>query len=60
LKKGKAEFSRFWKQHHVRERRGVRRDFNHPKRGPISYQQMTLRPVDQEQLKLVLLKPEGR
>jgi transcriptional regulator with XRE-family HTH domain len=60
LKNGSAEFSRFWKQHHVLERQGGRRDFNHPKRGPISYQQMTLRPVDQEQLKLVLLKPEGR
>ena len=60
LKKGSAEFSRFWKQHDVLERQGGRRAFNHPKRGALSYQQVTLRPVDQEHLKLVLLKPEGK
>jgi transcriptional regulator with XRE-family HTH domain len=60
LKNGSAEFSRFWKQHDVLERQGGRRDFNHPKRGLISYQQLTLRPEDQDQLKLVLLKAEGR
>jgi hypothetical protein len=60
LQKGSPEFARFWKQHDVLERQGGRRDFNHPKRGLVSYQQMTLRPVDQEHLKLVLLKPEGR
>jgi hypothetical protein len=58
LTKGSPEFARFWKQHNVLERQGGRRDFNHPKRGLISYQQMTLTPVDQEQLKLVLLKPD--
>lgn len=58
LKKGSPEFSRFWKQHDVLERQGGQRAFNHPKRGPVSYQQVTLRPVDQEHLKLVLLKPE--
>lgn len=58
LKQGSPEFARFWLQHHVLERQGGRRDFNHPKRGRLSYQQMTLQPVDQEALKLVLLKPE--
>ena len=58
LKKGSAEFSRYWKQHDVLERQGGPRAFNHPKRGAVSYQQVTLRPVDQEHLKLVLLKPE--
>jgi hypothetical protein len=38
---------------------GSRRDFNHPKRGLVAYQQVTLHPMDQEQIKLVLLKPEG-
>jgi transcriptional regulator with XRE-family HTH domain len=59
LKKGSAEFARFWKQHYVLERQGGERAFNHPKWGPVTYQQVTLRPVDQEHLKLVLLKPEG-
>jgi transcriptional regulator with XRE-family HTH domain len=60
VKKGSPEFSRFWKQHDVLERQGGRRDFNHPEHGLVSYQQMTLRPVDQDQLKLVLLKPDPR
>lgn len=57
LKQGSPEFARFWKRHHVMERQGGRRDFNHPKRGLIAYQQVTLHPVDQEYIKLVLLKP---
>ena len=59
LKKGSPEFSRFWKQHDVLERQGGQRSFNHPRRGLVVYQQVTLRPVDQEQLKLVLLKPNA-
>jgi hypothetical protein len=55
----RPEFARFWKQHHVMERQGGRRDFNHPKRGLVAYQQVTLYPMDQEHIKLVLLKPEG-
>ncbi|MBK6971439.1 MAG: helix-turn-helix domain-containing protein [Sterolibacteriaceae bacterium] len=58
LKKGSPEFARFWKQHNVLERQGGRRDFNHCRRGLVSYQQVTLKPVDQDQLKLVLLKPD--
>jgi len=57
LSRTSAEFERFWKQHDVLERQGGQREFNHPKRGLISFQQVTLRPVDQEQLKLVLLQP---
>jgi hypothetical protein len=41
------------------ERQGGRRDFNHPKRGLVAYQQLTLYPIDREHIKLVLLKPEG-
>jgi len=59
LSAGSPEFTRFWKQHNVLERQGGRRDFNHPKRGLVAYQQVTLHPMDQEQIKLVLLKPEG-
>lgn len=58
LAQGSADFARFWKQHDVMERQGGRRDFNHPRHGLVSYQQLTLKPADQEQLKLVLLKPE--
>jgi transcriptional regulator with XRE-family HTH domain len=60
LSQGSADFSRFWKQHDVLARHGGRRDFNHPSLGRVSYQQLTLKPADQEQLKLVLLKPEPR
>jgi transcriptional regulator with XRE-family HTH domain len=58
LKKASPEFSRYWKEHVVLERQGGERAFNHPRQGLITYQQVTLRPVDQEQLKLVLLKPD--
>lgn len=57
LSQTSPEFERFWKQHDVLERQGGQREFNHPQRGLIGYQQVTLRPVDQEQLKLVLLTP---
>jgi len=59
LAQGSPEFARYWKQHHVMERQGGRRDFNHPRRGLVAYQQLTLYPIDREHIKLVLLKPEG-
>lgn len=55
LSQTSPEFELFWKQHDVLERQGGQREFNHPKKGNISFQQVTLRPVEQEQLKLVLL-----
>lgn len=58
LTQASVEFARFWKQHDVLERQGGQRAFNHPQRGLISFQQVTLRPVEQEHLKLVLLKPD--
>lgn len=57
LAQNSPEFDRFWKQHDVLERQGGLREFDHPILGFISYQQVTLRPVEQEQLKLVLLQP---
>jgi len=57
LSQTSADFERFWKQHDVLERQGGQRQFNHPTQGLISYSQVTLRPVEQEQLKLVLLQP---
>jgi transcriptional regulator with XRE-family HTH domain len=57
LSKASPEFEQFWKHHDVLERQGGLREFNHTKLGLLSYQQVTLRPVDQEQLKLVMLSP---
>lgn len=57
LSNSSAAFSQFWKQHDVLERQGGQRAFLHPDKGLIEYQQVTLRPVEQEQLKLVLLQP---
>jgi transcriptional regulator with XRE-family HTH domain len=57
LSQANPDFDRFWKQHDVLERQGGQRNFMHPKHGLISYSQVTLRPVEQEQLKLVLLQP---
>ena len=57
LSKASTEFDQFWKQHDVLERQGGLREFNHEKLGLLSYQQVTMRPVDQEQLKLVMLSP---
>jgi transcriptional regulator with XRE-family HTH domain len=58
LTNSSAEFASYWKQHDVLERQGGQRAFNHPKRGLITFQQVTLKPVEQEQLKLVFLKPD--
>ncbi len=58
LSKANPHFERFWKQHDVLERQGGLRKFMHPTQGLISYSQVTLRPVEQEQLKLVLLQPD--
>lgn len=52
-----TDFARLWKQHDVLERQGGARGFQHPKRGLIRYQQVTLRPVEHEHIKLVMLKP---
>jgi transcriptional regulator with XRE-family HTH domain len=51
------DFARYWKQHDVVDRQGGRRDFQHATYGIVSYQQLTMHPVDQEALKLVILEP---
>jgi transcriptional regulator with XRE-family HTH domain len=57
LSNASTEFAQFWKQHDVLERQGGQREFQHPQSGFIQFQQVTLRPVEQEHLKLVLLQP---
>lgn len=59
LQQESADFARFWKQHDVLERQGGTRAFQHPQRGRVTCQQVTLHPVDQEHIKLVLLKPDA-
>ena len=58
LAQDSPDFARYWKGHDVLERQGGQRSFRHPRRGLVSYQQVTLRPEDQEHLKVVLLKPD--
>lgn len=53
-----ADFARYWKQHDVLERQGGSREFEHPEDGRLTFQQMTLKLVDQEHLKVVLLIKE--
>ena len=50
-------FDQFWKQHDVLERQGGLREFMHPTKGLLSYAQVTVRPIELEQLKLVMLSP---
>lgn len=57
LSQASTAFEQFWKQHDVLERQGGLREFNHTKEGLLRYMQVTMRPVDQEQLKLVMLSP---
>lgn len=59
LRQESPDFARFWKQHDVLERQGGTRAFKDPKRGIVTCQQVTLHPVDQEHIKLVLLKPDA-
>lgn len=59
LSRESTEFDRYWKLHDVLERQGGRREFHHPRLGLIAYHQVTLRPVEQEALKLVLLNPQS-
>jgi transcriptional regulator with XRE-family HTH domain len=57
LSAASADFARFWKLHDVLERQGGTRGFHHPLHGLIHYQQVTLFPGENEQLKFVMLKP---
>ena len=59
LSAGSADFVRFWKLHDVLERQGGERGFQHPVRGEIHYQQVTLFPGEHEHIKFVMLKPSG-
>ena len=48
-------FARFWASQEVFEREGGRREFDHPSRGRIAFDQITFKPAQREDLKLVVL-----
>jgi transcriptional regulator with XRE-family HTH domain len=52
-------FARFWASQEVFEREGGRREFNHPARGHIVFDQITFKPAQREDLKLVVLIADG-
>lgn len=49
------DFARFWASQDVGEREGGLREFNHPRAGRLAYDQITLKPAQREDLKLVVL-----
>ncbi|HEY0297184.1 MAG TPA: helix-turn-helix transcriptional regulator [Bordetella sp.] len=52
-------FAHWWTRHAVIEREGGFRDFDHPRRGRLAFQQITFRLATHPELKLVmLLQPE--
>jgi len=53
-------FARFWASQEVFEREGGRREFAHPEAGTVVYDQITFRPAQREDLKLVMLIASGR
>lgn len=52
-----ADFRQFWKSQDVFEREGGMREFQHPQRGRLLYEQITMRPSAREDLKFVVLTP---
>jgi len=48
-------FARFWASQDVGEREGGTREFNHPTRGRLVFDQITFKPAHREDLKLVML-----
>ncbi|OHX19604.1 helix-turn-helix transcriptional regulator [Chromobacterium sphagni] len=55
LRRKSVEFERFWQQQDVLEREGGERAFNHPAQGRLLRQQITLRPAQAAEYKLVML-----
>ncbi|KVE39303.1 helix-turn-helix transcriptional regulator [Burkholderia sp. TSV86] len=51
-------FAHYWASQDVVEREGGERAFDHPRDGRVVYQQMTLKPAQRDDLKLVVLVRE--
>ena len=60
LNRESAMFAHWWTRHAVIEREGGLRDFDHPRGGRLTFQQVTFRLATHPELKLVmLLQPEA-
>ena len=59
LQRDSAAFADFWSRHGVLAREGGLRTFDHPQRGLVSYEQITLVPSCSPDHKLVLLMAVG-
>jgi transcriptional regulator with XRE-family HTH domain len=57
LKRDSPDFERIWNSHMVLGRDGGWRSFNHPARGLLHYEQLTLVPSSHPHFKIVLLLP---
>ena len=55
LRRASARFAEYWDDNRVLARDGGTRDFNHPKDGPLRYEQITLVPATRSGYKLVML-----
>lgn len=53
-------FAHWWTRHAVVEREGGLRDFQHPRRGRLVFQQITFRLATHPELKLVMLLGDGQ
>lgn len=51
------DFARCWQTQDVLQREGGQRRFHHPKRGELVFEQLTLHPAVQSDLKIVMLLP---
>jgi transcriptional regulator with XRE-family HTH domain len=55
LESADAEFAAAWRSQRVAARDGGRREFAHPRRGRVAYEQVTLRVAQRPDLKLIVL-----
>jgi transcriptional regulator with XRE-family HTH domain len=59
LKAESSLFARFWDGQDVQYRTGGVRTFDHPKRGPLCFDQHSFSPAERQDFKLVLLVPRA-
>jgi transcriptional regulator with XRE-family HTH domain len=52
-------FAAFWDEQAVLAREGGMRRFDHPREGPVAFEQFTFQPADRPDCKLVLLAPRS-
>ncbi len=57
LSHSSEEFRKLWKKQDVVNREGGQRRFQHPERGEVMFEQITLHPATRRDLKLVVLLP---